>query len=513
MRCGRILLGLVVLLLTGFAAAAQLQGIRTWTQRGTTRVVFDLSHSVPYRVFTLEQPDRLVIDFDNTKINQDIKGLDLKEALFRRVRWGIRDGRHARLVIDLAQPVAYSQFPMGAAAGGKGSRVVVDLQRAGPEARQLAIDHPAQKRDPINDILLQQAANARRQAETPVVPDIAEHQEANARAGKGRSVIVVIDPGHGGKDPGATGVGGVHEKNVVLAIARRLKATLDATPGFQAVLTRDSDIFLPLRDRSAFARRHHADLFISIHADAARSKTSRGSSVFALSQHGATSETARWLAQSENSADLIGGVGGDLSLENKDEMLRGVLLDLSMTATVNAALSVGNDVIKQIGSVNALHRGRVEQAGFVVLKSPDIPSLLIETGFVTTPAEAHLLQTPAHQQKLATAIASGVQRYFHRHPPPGTSLAPSVPFASNKRVPNRLVPNGMVPKKMPAPAASPPAPAAPPTAKAVGGRHRVSAGETLGGIARAYRTDSATLKRLNHLKRDQINVGQVLKLP
>lgn len=281
----------------------------------------------------------------------------------------------------------------------------------------------------------------------------------------------------------------------MLAIARRLKATLDATPGFQAVLTRNSDVFLPLRDRSAFARRHHADLFVSIHADAARSTTPRGSSVFALSQHGATSETARWLAQSENSADLIGGVGGDLSLEDKDEMLRGVLLDLSMTATVNASLSVGNDVIKQIGSFNQLHKGSVEQAGFVVLKSPDIPSLLVETGFITTPAEARLLQTPVHQQKLAAAISSGVQRYFRRHPPPGTALA----AGSTKT----------------AVIAAPSASTAPSTAgpSAVGGRHRVSAGETLSSIAAAYGTDIATLKRLNALKLDQVNVGQVLKLP
>lgn len=476
--------------------AAELQGMRTWTQDGTTRVVFDLSKDVPYRVFTLEKPDRLVVDFDSTQVKADLSNAAQRETLFRNVRWAVRDGHHLRLVIDLAQPVVYSQFPMGPAAGRKGSRIVVDLQRAGSAARQLADDHPTPKRDPINDIVQQQAANARRQAETPAAPDVVAQQTANARVGKGRNVIVVIDPGHGGKDPGAGGVGGVHEKDVVLAIARRLKATLDATPGFQAVLTRDGDVFLPLRDRSAFARRHHADLFISIHADAARSTTPRGSSVFALSQHGATSETARWLAQSENSADLIGGVGGDLSLEDKDEMLRGVLLDLSMTATVNASLSVGNDVIKQIGSFNPLHKGSVEQAGFVVLKSPDIPSLLVETGFITTPAEARLLQTPAHQQKLATAISTGIQRYFRRHPPPGTALAPSA---------TRATPAASTAARAPAPSNT--------NVRGVGGRHRVSAGETLSSIAAAYGTDIATLKRLNALKRDQVNVGQVLKLP
>lgn len=483
----------LLMLVTCPAWAAELQGMRTWTQEGTTRVVFDLSQDVPYRVFTLVKPDRLVVDFDNTQIKTNLSTTAQQEALFRSVRWAARDGHHLRLVVDLAQPVVYSQFPMGPAAGRKGSRIVVDLQRAGAAARQMADGHPMPKHDPINDIVQQQAANARQQAETPAAPDVAVQMAANARVGKGRNIIVVIDPGHGGKDPGAKGYGGVHEKDVVLAIARRLKATLDATPGFQAVLTRSGDVFLPLRDRSAFARRHHADLFVSIHADAARSTTPRGSSVFALSQHGATSETARWLAQSENSADLIGGAGGDLSLEDKDEMLRGVLLDLSMTATVNASLSAGNDVIKQIGNFNPLHKGSVEQAGFVVLKSPDIPSLLVETGFITTPAEARLLQTSVHQQKLATAVSTGIQRYFRRHPPPGTALAAGTPSAVT------------------APRASKPTPSLP--AGAVGGRHRVSTGETLSSIAAAYGTNIATLKQLNALKRDQVNVGQVLKLP
>ena len=499
-RCAVLCL---VALVTHTTFAAELQGMRTWTQGGTTRVVFDLSRDVPYRVFTLEKPDRLVVDFDNTRVQTNVSGMAPHEALFRSVRWAPRDGRHLRLVIDLAQPIAYSQFPLGPAAGRKGSRVVVDLQRAGPAARQLTDHHQATKRDLINDIVQQQAANAKRQAETPAAPEVEAQQAANARVGRGRNVIVVIDPGHGGKDPGASGSGGVHEKDVVLAIARRIKATLDAVPGFQVVLTRNRDVFLPLRDRSAFARRHHADLFVSIHADAARSKAPRGSSVFALSQHGATSETARWLAQSENSADLMGGAGGDLNLEDKDEMLRGVLLDLSMTATVNASLSAGNDVIKQIGSVNPLHKGHVEQAGFVVLKSPDIPSLLVETGFITTPAEARLLQTSTHQQKLASAISNGIQLYFRRHPPPGTALASNL---ASSRTATRAV----APVLAPAPAART---AINPPVQGVGGRHRVSAGETLSSIATAYGTNIATLKRLNALKRDQVNVGQVLKLP
>lgn len=477
---------------------AELNGMRTWSEGNTTRVVFDLSVDVPYRVFTLDNPYRLIVDFDNTQVKGDIAASARRESLFKNIRWGVREGRHLRLVIDLAQPIAYSQFPMGPAAGHTGSRVVIDLQRGGrPEAASAEQaspdkDVPAQrKQDPIDAIVQQQAANARRQAETPPAPDIASSEQASARQGKGRNIIVVIDPGHGGKDPGAAGPGGVREKDVVLAIARRAKAVFDATPGFEAVLTRTDDTFIPLRGRSLFARKHHADMFVSIHADAARSTTPRGSSVFALSQHGATSETARWLAQTENSADLIGGVGGDLSLDDKDEMLRGVLLDLSMTATVNASLSVGGNVLNKLGAFNHLHKPRVEQAGFVVLKSPDIPSLLVETGFISTPAEARLLQDPGHQQKLATAIAGGITRYFKKHPPPGTALSPSSYSARP-------------------PASKAPKPTVAPRSSA---RYRVKPGDTLVSIARANNTSMAALKRVNNLKREQVNVGQVLVLP
>lgn len=479
------------------AKTADLNGMRTWSEGTTTRVVFDVSDSVPYKVFTLDNPYRLVVDFDNTRVTSDIAAAAQREPLFKSIRWGVRDGRHLRLVIDLAQPIAYSQFPMGPAAGHRGSRVVIDLQQGAAvakQARQQQGESPA-RQDPIEAIVQQQAANARRQAATPPAPEVATSEKASARQGRGRNIIVVIDPGHGGKDPGAQGPGGVREKDVVLTIARRTKAIFDATPGFEAILTRNDDTFIPLRGRSLFARKHHADMFVSVHADAALSPTPRGSSVFALSQHGATSEAARWLAQSENSADLIGGVGGDLSLDDKDEMLRGVLLDLSMTATVNASLSVGGKVLEQLGAFNRLHKPHVEQAGFVVLKSPDIPSLLVETGFISTPAEARLLQDPSHQQKLAQGIAEGIMRYFRKHPPPGTALSPTA------------LPHP--PPSAPAAARSSPSP----RATSTGGRYRVRSGDTLASIARAHNTTMAAIKQANRLSRDQVNVGQVLVLP
>ncbi|WP_223302825.1 N-acetylmuramoyl-L-alanine amidase [Halotalea alkalilenta] len=472
------------------AQAAELGNIRTWSQDGTTRVVFDLDDDVDYQVFTLDDPMRLVVDFKNTRVVGDIASAAGNEPLFESVRWGVREGHDLRVVIDLARPVVYSQFPLGPAAGATGSRLVVDLQQGqgnnGDDAvlaaarQQIGVtDADEAQRDPIAAIISQQEANARRQAASPPPsPQIAEATSPTANQGRGRDIVVVIDPGHGGKDPGAIGANGTREKDVVLAIARRLKARFDAAPGFTAKLTRDGDEFIPLRGRTEIARRNHADFFVSIHADAAKSRTPRGSSVYALSQHGATSEAARWLAQSENSADLIGGVDGDLSLNDKDEMLRGVLLDLSMTATVNASLSAGTHLLSQLGRFNRLHKSQVEQAGFVVLKSPDIPSLLVETGFISTPAEEALLGTGAHQDQLAGAIFGGINTYFQQHPPPSTYLA------------QQIRGGGLA-----------------------SGQYRVRSGDTLSSIAQRQGVTMVELKRANALETDVVRAGQVLHIP
>lgn len=299
-----------------------------------------------------------------------------------------------------------------------------------------------------------------------------------APAGK-RDIIVVIDAGHGGEDPGASGSRGQHEKDVVLAIARELQRQINGMKGYRAELTRTGDYFIPLRGRTEIARKKGADLFVSIHADAAPSAAAFGASVFALSDRGATSETARWLADSENRSDLIGGAG-NVSLDDKDKMLAGVLLDLSMTASLTSSLNVGQKVLSNIGRVTSLHKQRVEQAGFMVLKSPDIPSILVETGFISNSNEASKLASASHQQALARSISAGVRQFFQQNPPPGTYIA-------------WLRDSGKI---------------------AQGPRdHRVQPGDTLAMLAVRFQVSAATLRSANNLKTDELKVGQVLTIP
>ncbi len=313
----------------------------------------------------------------------------------------------------------------------------------------------------------------------PTASPLPQTPTRSASEGGDRDVIVAIDAGHGGEDPGAIGHGGAREKEVVLAIARDLKRLIDAEPGFRGELVRTGDYFIPLRRRTEIARQHNADLFVSIHADAFTRASANGASVFALSDRGATSETARLLADRENRSDLIGGVGG-VSLDNKDQVLASVLLDLSMTATLSASLDVGQQVLSSVGQINRLHKPRVEQAGFMVLKSPDIPSILVETGFISNPGEARKLVTRDHQQSMARAIFTGVKGYFHRNPPPGTRVAAM-------KAEGRL---------------------------AQGPReHTVRRGDSLSAIANIYQVSLASLRDANDLSSDRIRVGQVLKVP
>ena len=293
-----------------------------------------------------------------------------------------------------------------------------------------------------------------------------------------KNVIVVIDAGHGGKDPGATGPRGTHEKHVVLQIAHLLQQSIDRYPGFKAVLTRRDDRYLTLRRRLVLARIYHGDMFIAIHADAFINSTAHGASVFALSQRGATSEAARWLAERENQSELMGGV----DLADKDRLLRSVLIDLSQTATIGASLKIGSGMIANLRQIVPMHAKHVEQAAFVVLKSPDIPSLLVETGFISNPTEEQQLILRSHQQKLANAMARGIARYFHMHPPRGTWIA---------RHPNNLQ------------TLSPP--------KLV--KHVVRSGESLSGIAQQHNTTVQALIRNNHLVSDLIHPYQVLQVP
>jgi len=284
-----------------------------------------------------------------------------------------------------------------------GHRLVLDLNPITPPDPLMAL---------IEDEERRRAAAEAALAQTPPPPRIAQ-RDKQARAKDARPITVAIDPGHGGEDPGAIGRRGTYEKNVVLAIGKKLKARLDADPNMRAMLTRDDDYFVPLATRVEKARRVQADLFVSIHADAFREPQARGSSVFALSEHGATSAAARWLAQKENAADLIGGV----NLDGKEPMLARTLLDLSQTAQISDSLKAGRQVLEGIGEHNALHRGVVEQAGFAVLKAPDIPSILVETAFISNPEEEAKLRSDRQQQRFADSIGEGIKRYFAQNPP------------------------------------------------------------------------------------------------
>ncbi|KAF0862595.1 AMIN domain-containing protein [Pseudomonas sp. LD120] len=460
----RALVAVVGLLLTALAvdavAAAQVRSVRLWRAPDNTRLVFDLSGPVQHSVFTLTAPDRLVIDISDATLSGSLNVATANTPI-TAMRSAQRTPSDLRVVVDLKKAVTPKSFTLTPNAQ-YGNRLVVDLFDNPADAAPPTAPGPTVATVPAVPV-------------TPVKPAI---KLPPSPAGK-RDIIVVIDAGHGGEDPGASGSRGQHEKDVVLAIARELQRQVNGLKGFRAELTRTGDYFIPLRGRTEIARKKGADLFVSIHADAAPSAAAFGASVFALSERGATSETARWLADSENRSDLIGGAG-NVSLDDKDRMLAGVLLDLSMTASLTSSLNVGQKVLNNIGRVTPLHKQRVEQAGFMVLKSPDIPSILVETGFISNSKEASKLATASHQQALARSISSGVRQFFQQNPPPGTYIA-------------WLRDSGKI---------------------AQGPRdHRVNPGETLAMIAVRYQVSTAALRSINHLKSDGLKVGQVLSIP
>lgn len=381
---GFVLVGLALPFSATARAAQRIIGIRSWSDADKLRVVLDLSGPVEYRTFDLSTPQRVIVDLDNTHLDTSLAELPLAYSPVRSMRSGLQ-GTTTRLVFDLNNPVHTSSFLLPPTEG-KGHRLVLDFQPS--TSPQLA---------------------------KAVVP------EKNVAAGQ-RDIVVVIDAGHGGKDPGAVGLNGEQEKVVALAIARLLAKKVNAQRGFKAHLVRNGDIFVPLRRRVEVARRHNADMFISIHADAAPRRSASGASVFALSQSGATSTTARWLAERENGVDLL-GAQQLLSLNGKDPMLAGVILDMSMTATIATSLDLGRNILGNLQNIAGIHQRRVEQAGFAVLKSPDIPSVLVETGFMSNPNDCRKLVTSSHQQKVANAIFEGLQRHFTAKPPQGTLLA------------------------------------------------------------------------------------------
>lgn len=360
--------------------AATLSGTRMWAAPDNTRVVLDLSDPVSYELFTLSSPARVVVDLHDTRLLKPLPNSLARNGFLSAIRTGVR-GRHLRLVLDVKAAVIPKAFPL-TPEHPYGHRLVVDLIG----------------REPI--------------AKTPISAPPVD-------SGGGRELIIAIDAGHGGEDPGAIGRRGAMEKHVVLTIARKLERLLAREPGMRGVLIRDGDYFVGLRDRIKRARAHQADLFVSIHADAFRDHRASGSSVYILSQHGASSEAARWLAERENASDRVGGV----SLDNKDDRLKAVLLDLSQTGALHASTEVGARVLQRLSRLGRVHHGTVQRAGFAVLKSPDIPSILVETAFITNPEEERRLSDPNHQQALALAILEGIRAHFNEAAPPGTLLA------------------------------------------------------------------------------------------
>ena len=415
------------------AAPAEVQGLRLWAAPDHTRVVFDISGPLNHKVFSLSNPERLVIDVPDASASTGLDVRNKSVGIVKGVRTGKRGKGALRIVLDLAQAARPRSFTLKPG-GQHGHRLVVDLH------------DPAVKKQPLPP---------------PVTPG----RPVGVKTNRLRDLVIAIDAGHGGEDPGAIGRGGTREKDVVMSIARRLAALIKKEPGMRPVMTRQGDYYIGLRQRINKARQQNADLFISIHADGFRDRRVQGSSVYVLSRRGASSEMARWLAEKENAADLAGGV----SLDDKDKLLAEVLLDLSQTASIEASVDVAGNMFQELRRLGKTHKKSVQKAGFVVLKSPDIPSVLVETAFITNPTEERKLRDKRHQEALARAMFSGILRYFTTHQPPGTHLAAR--------------------------------------------EHTIKRGDTLGHIAQHYQVSLNGLKGYNRLKSDRVRIGQTLRIP
>ena len=419
------------------AAAGTLSAARVWPSPDYTRIALESAEPLSYKYFSLTSPHRLVVDIENLEPSAALAGLPAlvnpTDPYLANVRAGVNRLGVMRLVFELKMPVKPSVFALKPL-GNYGQRLVIDLYAANTSelspttASGVSISPPETRNaEPkaVEKRLDEPKATEPKSAELKTTEVKPAEAKATSAATKppvkfARQMVVAIDPGHGGEDPGAVGASGSHEKNITLTIARKLKQKIDDTPNMRAHLTRDGDYFIALHERVNKARAVKADLFLSIHADAFIKPEARGSSVFALSENGATSAAARWLAKKENDADLIGGINIDV----KDKFLKRTLIDLSQTATITDSLRLGRHVLKEIGEVNDLHKDRVEQAGFAVLKAPDIPSILVETAFISNPAEEKRLNDEAYQDKLVDAIFSGIKSYFDKHPQKfGTKVA------------------------------------------------------------------------------------------
>lgn len=429
-----LLVGLMLPCLA-WAGNTEVNSVRVWPAPDHTRVVFDISAPAEYRLFSLANPDRIVIDIDGARLSKPLDmGAAPGDGMLKHIRSATRNGDNLRIVLDVADQVRPKTFLLQPNQA-YGHRLVVDLLPGAAARRAVTAAEPAAtvKSAPANSL---------------------------------REVVIAIDAGHGGDDPGAIGRHGTREKDVVLAIARELEQLIRAERGMRAVMIRDGDYYSSLRKRTDKARRSKADLMISIHADAFKDAQVDGASVFIVSERGATSEAARMLAAKENAADLLGGV----SLEDKDDLLASVLVDLSQGATIEASYSAANEVLRAMRSVATLHKPQVERAGFVVLKSPDVPSILVETAFISNPNEERKLRDKNYQRQMAQAIHKGVRAYFNKYPPPGTLLASTR-------------------------------------------QHVIAQGESLSGIAQRYRVSVEGLRVANNLATDRVRVGQRLLIP
>ena len=401
-----------------WASAAKIASARLWPAQEYTRVVIEAPSAVAHDVASLRDPNRVVLELAGVALTPELAQLPSRvqasDPYIAAIRFGTRPPDTLRIVFDLKTEVRPQLFALKPVAEF-GHRVVLDLYPTEPLDPLMALLE--EKRDVRAADPKPGAAEPKPGAAEPkpgaAAPERPREAKPDAKAQSRRKITIALDPGHGGEDPGAIGRRGTYEKTVTLAIGRKLKRLIDAEPGMRAMLTRDDDYYVPLAARVQKARRVQADLFVSIHADAFREPRARGSSVFALSENGATSSAARWLAQKENAADLIGGV----NLDGRDPLLARTLLDLSQAAQINDSLKAGRQMLDSIGSINTLHKGAVEQAGFAVLKAPDIPSILVETAFISNPEEEQKLRSERHQAKFAESMGDGIRRYFAANPP------------------------------------------------------------------------------------------------
>lgn len=435
----------LVAMQSSYGASNNVTAARVWPAQDYTRITLEADKPFAYKMTLLKNPERIVVDIENSDVNPVLKTLSEKilgsDPYIQQVRVARFKPNVVRIVVDLKAEVKPTMFTLPPA-GAYQHRLVLDVYPVADPLMAMLADmdksQPPLTREikPLEQKPADEAGTAEQKntasdartlepiqtqpaestpttaaAEVNTQPDV-KSQSADMESYNGRKITIAIDAGHGGEDPGASGANGSREKDITLAIAKKLKAKIDAEPNMRGVLTRDGDYFIPLHGRVNKARKLQADLFVSIHADAFTNPAARGSSVFALSEKGATSASARYLAKKENESDLIGGV----SLNVKDPVLARTLLDLSQTATINDSLKLGKAVLGQIGNINKLHKNHVEQAGFAVLKSPDIPSILVETAFISNPEEERRLNDDAYQDTLVTSILQGIKKYFATNP-------------------------------------------------------------------------------------------------